>query len=117
MATTLIRGENALIDVTLYQSDGTSALLLTDCSLIKFELLDKDRTVIYTWNKVLTVYDTGMAAVTTSKFRVQLTKDISKTLPIGTVSRRVTVETTDATFTVDGVQRDISEADLLTVSE
>src|SRR5574343_244368 len=117
MATAIIRGENALIDVTLYQSDGTSALNLTDCSLIKFELLDRDRSVIYTWNKIAAVYDTGMAAVTANKFRIQLTKAISKTMPVGTVSRRITIETADVTFTVDGVQRDISESDLLTVSE
>lgn len=117
MATAIIRGENALIDVTLYQSDGTSALNLTDCSLIKFELLDVNNNVIYTWNKIAGVYDTGMAAVTANKFRIQLTKAISKTMPIGTVSRRITIEATDAAFTEDGIQRDISDVDLLTVSE
>ena len=114
MSTTIIRGENKLLDTTLLQADGTTALLLTDCSLIKYELLHKG-TVLKTWNKILTVYDTGMSAATTSKLRCELTKAISDTLPFGTIQRRITIETTDATFTVDGVQRDTSTVDLLNV--
>jgi hypothetical protein len=115
MSTAIIRGENKLLDTPLLQADGTSPLLLTDCSLIKYELIRNGK-VYKTWNKVLTVYDTGMSAATTSTLRCELTKAISDTLPTGTIKRRITIETTDATFTVDGVQRDVSELDLLVVS-
>lgn len=111
--TTIKKGENALIDVTLYQSDG-SALLLTNCSYIKFELI-QNGTVLESWEKIAAVYDTGMSAVTTSKFRVEATKAISDALPYLAVSRRVTIEVADANFTIDTVQKDIDDSDLLIV--
>jgi hypothetical protein len=115
MATAIVRGENKLLDTTLLQADGATPLLLTSCSLIKYELYAGTK-VIKTWNKIATVYDAGMSAATTSKLRCELTKAISDTLPTGNVWRRITIESTDATFAVDGVQRDVSELHLLTVS-
>ena len=118
MAKTIKRGENVLIRRTQYQSDGSTPQLLTDCSLIRLELIQKGK-VYKTWSKVLTVYDTGFRQGTsTSQIEAELTKDISDSLPLGDIDGRWTWEAPDASFIIDGVQRDEQyNVAILTVQE
>lgn len=106
MATTIKRGENVLIRRNLFQSDGSTALQLTDCDLITLELI-QNGTVLKTWNKTLTVYDTGFRQGTSSsQIEAELTIDESNSLPTGSIDAHWTFEVVDSDFIIDGVQHD-----------
>lgn len=118
MATTIKRGENILIRLNIFQNDGTTPQLLTDCSLIKLELLQNNK-VIKSWSKVTTVYDDNLRQGTsTSQIEAELLTTESEDFPLGDIDLRKTVEATDAEFETELIQHDEDiDVGFLTVEE
>lgn len=93
----IIKGENAIVRVALKQSND-SALLLSDCTLIKAEIMQFDKVVAtYTYG----TDDQIRQGATTSEVEIEITKSLSTRLKGSAVDLRLTIETDNEEFEVD----------------
>lgn len=108
----IIKGENAIVRINLTQADGTTALLYSDCLLIKAEVIQLGR--------VLVTYIAGTDAeirqgATTSQVEIEIKKAVTESFIAGTkVQLKLYIETANAEFSVDGEQSDIMIEDIFT---
>ena len=98
-------GEDAKVERTLYYSDGTTELPLTDLVSLTGQIIQ--------YNKVLASYVLGTdeeieEGDTTNEVRIHVTTEVSERFKEGAVYFRLIMGKTDATY-IDGVLNDIDE--------
>lgn len=107
-----IKGENKIIKINLFQINGVTPLLVSSLSYAQVKIVQ--------YNKTLATYLYGTDAEvrqgdSTSQLEVELKKSVADLLKDGIVYVRLTMELSNAEFTVDTVQRDIQIIEAFTV--
>lgn len=107
-----IIGENHIVRVSLFQTDGTTPLLLTDLVAKSVKIIQH--------NKTLATYVFGTDAeirqgTTTSEIEIEIKKVVSEQFRRGKVFIELTLDRTDADFDVDLEHRDKQLIEILDV--
>lgn len=112
-AEAIIRGENAIIQRDLKQQDGITDLPLASFSNLIVRLKAGTSTIkAYRYpSDVLRDGDTP------SQLELEITEDISSTLPEGTITMEIAGTIVNAAFLVDSGQTDIYREEILVVSK
>ncbi len=109
-----IAGENFIIRMPMFQSDGTTPILFSALTLCLVEFIQgvKGTTVLAS----ISLGDPEVRqGATTSQLEVELTKQISNLFKPGRVYIRVTIEVPDIDFEVDGFHRGSEKFNLFTI--
>ena len=103
-------GEDAKVERTLFYSDGTTPLPLTDLVSLSAQIIQYGKVyATYVYSPTPDpVQDEIEVGDTTNEVRIHLTTEISSRLKEGDVYFRLIMGKTDATY-VDGVLNDIDE--------
>lgn len=108
------KGENVLIRRNLYQSDGTTPLLISSLALCKVTLKQTgEADIVYTEGTDAELRE-GTA---TNQVELEVKKTVSAAMVKGEVTAEWEFEVTDATFTVDGVNNQQFIETILYVSD
>ena len=113
---TIKRGENAIIQRTLYASDGSTPLVIADLTLLHAQVIQYGKilaTYIYlpTPNPVQPEIREDSASV----IEVEITAELSELFKEGSVNMKLIMEDTDAEYEADDELRDIAEFEIFTV--
>lgn len=101
MAVNVNRGENILLKRQLYQSGGTTPLLISDLVGAKVGLFFKNKIIAeYVWGTSQELRDTGAYELT-----AELTAAFTASCPPGPLEERWTLITNDTGFVVDNSHR------------
>jgi hypothetical protein len=108
------KGENVLIRRNLYQSDGTTPLLISTLALCKVTLKQSGAADIVYIEGTNPELREGTA---TNQVELEIKKAVSAAMAVGEVNAEWQFEVTDATFTVDGVNNQQFIEKILYVSD
>lgn len=106
------QGENVLIETTLFESDGTTPLVIANLVLLEARIKQADR-VRATYR--LGIHNEIRVGSASNKVEVEITRFLAGLLDKGPINLRLVMELEDNTFEVDQVQRDEHETEIFTI--
>ena len=113
---TIKKGENAIIQRTLYASNGTTPIVIADLTLLHAQVIQYD--VILATYIYLPTPDPVQSEIreeSVSVIEVEITTDLSDQFKEGVVTMKLIMEDEDAEYAVDTELRDIAEFEIFTV--
>lgn len=108
----MIKGENHIIQIQLYQVDGVTPLVLADLSFLSASINQDITLARYVFGTDAEIRQ----GPSTSIVEVEVKKIVSNRFRKGAVYMTLTMELVDAEFEVDLVHKDIAKFTLFSVS-